>query len=273
MISDLHMHSISSDGLYTQKELVMYAKEKKLDVIALTDHDTVLGIEEFLEYAKQENIIAIRGVEISSNYKGTPVHILAYFKDFIPDEAIKYFEDFFNQRRNRALKMAHLLVSEYNLKLDIKKLEENKGVLTRGNLIHELMLYNQGMDKKEAFDKYLGPNSKAYIKSTNKTPKEVVDYFRPLNCLLVIAHPTLYNKETCDYLFELPFDGIEAYYPRYEYETRDYFISKARERGWFLTAGSDFHGKIDYTHADLGAVSLDDENTKFFLQKLGDVKC
>ena len=268
MRADLHMHSVYSDGKKTPQELIEIIHEKGLDVVALTDHDSYLGIPEFELEAKKYGIRVIRGAEISSNIGSHPVHILTYFKGEIPSQVHAFCQEVKEKRRARALKMAHLLESEFNLKINFAKLEAFKGNLTRGNLYYAILEDNDVVDSQETFDKYLSSSSPAYIPSTEATPKEVYDFFRGFKCLIVIAHPMLYKKEVVDEIINYGFDGLEAYYPNYKYENEEYFLNLAKEHNMFVTAGSDFHKDDDHKHAPIATSTLSGENLEIFLERL-----
>ena len=262
------MHSIYSDGLDTVSDLLDKAKQKGLDIIALTDHDTFGGVSEAIKEGENRCIRVIKGSEISSHYYSHPVHILTYFKDEIPEAVLSFIDDMHQKRRKRALDMAHKLEDIFGLKLNIPELEQFEGNLTRGNLYRSILKYNDIKDTKENFDYYLGNNSKAYIKSTELSPLQIITFFRQFKCLIVIAHPTLYKEEVIEHVLNLDIDGIEAIYPRYETYNQDYFVKFAREHNLLITAGSDHHGKIDTRHAELAAVTLEGSDLDKFLERL-----
>ena len=268
MKADLHMHSVYSDGTYTPEELVLKAKSYGIDMIALTDHDSFDGIKELEEYGKKYGVKTIKGAEITTNLNGEAIHILVYFKNEVPKEILDYNHEFSFRRRKRAIDMANNLNKYFNLDVDVNKLSYMEGNLTRGHLIRLIMERHPEFDRKGAFNKYLSKDSIAYIKSTDLTPTEMIDFYKKYNCLIVLAHPTLYSEEALKTLFNLNFDGIEAIYQRYENHDREYFINVAKEKGWFITAGSDFHGTIDFSHKDLGSVYLEDKDIEIFLERV-----
>lgn len=268
MRADLHMHSYYSDGTYSPKELLELAKSKDLDVIALTDHDAIGGIKEIKELSKNYNIRVIPGFELTTNYLDNPVHILIYFKNSIPSEVLDLLKDMEEKRRKRAYLMGKNLIEMFHLKFDLDNMMRQKGNLTRGHLIRQLMLDNPNFDKKEAFNKYLSVDSKAYIPSTDLSPEEAIKFFRRFPCLIVIAHPTLYKDFVVKHVLDLDIDGIEAYYPRYEYQDLKYFLKVAKDKNLLVTAGSDFHGTIDFAHPNMATVTLKDKELELFLERI-----
>ena len=102
---DLHVHSMRSDGTLTPQELVDYAIEKGLCAMALTDHDTIDGIDEIIEYAKNKPIEVIPGIEYSTEYNGRDVHIVGLFIDHKAPVFLQYLERFQQSRTDRNYKL------------------------------------------------------------------------------------------------------------------------------------------------------------------------
>ena len=98
MKADLHMHSTHSDGTFNVEKLVNYAKEKELDVISLTDHDSMNGVLEAVNIGKKLGIKVIPGVELSTFRNGESVHVLGYFNGEVPQEMLQYSCDIINKK-------------------------------------------------------------------------------------------------------------------------------------------------------------------------------
>ena len=109
---DLHTHSTKSDGTLTPKELVRLAKELGLEAIALTDHDTVSGLEEAQEEGARIGVEAAPGIELSTNHEGMEVHILGYYINRRNAEFMHKLREFVEERERRNQKMAKLLQQE-----------------------------------------------------------------------------------------------------------------------------------------------------------------
>ena len=103
MKCDLHFHSICSDGNLSIKELIDRVKDKKLDMACLTDHDTIMGSEQFIKLAKENGIISYPAVELSTYSNNESIHVLGYFKsiDKISDEFKEYLRSMKEKRYNR----------------------------------------------------------------------------------------------------------------------------------------------------------------------------
>ena len=140
-ICDLHTHSVFSDGKYTPTELIDEALKKGISAIALTDHNTVDGIDEFLTAAKGRNIQAIAGVELSTEYKGKELHIVGLF---IPDDALPKITQMVSSYRKKKQEanintVDRLIADGY--KVSYERIKENavNGNINRVHIADELM--------------------------------------------------------------------------------------------------------------------------------------
>ena len=109
---DLHVHSTASDGTFTPTELVAEAKRCGLSAFALTDHDTVDGVSEALAAGKASDLEVIPGVELSTEYHGTEIHVVGLFIDPANTELQAELAKFRDNRDNRNLKMVEKLQEE-----------------------------------------------------------------------------------------------------------------------------------------------------------------
>ena len=117
MKADLHMHSTYSDGLFKTEELFIKARENGVDIIAITDHDIIEGVEDNLNYSFKYGVKYIPGIELSTVEKGKPVHLLGYFKDdsYNAKELKTYFKEIKEKRESRAKEII------INFKITVKK--------------------------------------------------------------------------------------------------------------------------------------------------------
>ena len=263
---DLHNHTNYSDGVYSPKELVLRAKQNNVDVFALTDHDSVFGDDEIYEIAKKENILVIKGMELSTSFDGESVHIVALFKNnVVPKAMIDFANEFILKRKERAIKMTENIHKYYGLNVDIDELVNECVVITRGNILRHVAKHNN-MTNAEA-TKYILPDSKAYIPSTKLDTIEGIKFLKDNGCIVIFAHPCLLKKQenvekilSCGLL-----DGIEVRYPSVKNDEA-HFTELANKYHLFKSAGSDCHG--DNTHADIGTCTLNEEEFKIIREKL-----
>ena len=263
---DLHNHTNYSDGVLSPRELVNRAKQNGVDVFALTDHDSVFGDDEIVEIAKEEGIKVIKGMELSTIYDGEPVHIVALFKNnIIPEGILKYSHDFILKRKERAINMTLNINKYYGLNVDVDELVNECRVITRGNILRHVARHNN-MTFEEA-TKYILPDSKAYIPSTNMDTIEGIKFLKDNDCIAIFAHPCLLKKQenvekilSCGML-----DGMEVRYPSRKND-ENHFRELAKKYNVFPSAGSDCHG--DSTHADIGTCTLDSDEFEIIRKKL-----
>lgn len=269
MKADLHMHSNHSDGTFSVSELLNYAKEKELNVISLTDHDSMNGVLEAVLLGQKLGIKVVPGVELSTFRNNESVHVLGYFNGDIPQEMLQYTCDIIRKRRERMLKMAKNCVEMHALKVDFDRLMRIEGTITRAHLIRELEISNPSYTREEIAMNFLQEDCPAYIPSTKISTEDGIMFLKKLNAMVIIAHPVLLKKNDVNDLISLGIDGLEAIYPKNKDGDEEYYRNLCKKHNLVFTAGSDFHGVIDYSHGDLAYNVLSDEELEEFLNRLG----
>lgn len=250
---DLHNHTNYSDGVYTPKELLDRAILNNVSYFALTDHDSVFGCEELYELSLNTNVKVIKGMELSTYYKKESVHIVCLFKNnIIPQEMIDFSKQNLEKRALRAINMMNNIKDIYNLKVDIDELLRENKIITRANMLRNIMKHNN-MTKEEA-EFYISNESKAYIPSTKMSVLDGLNLAKKAGCFTIFAHPCLIkNQEYVEEILQFGFDGIEARYANKKND-EEKFIKLAKKYNLLISAGSDCHG--DSTHADIGSATL-----------------
>ena len=160
---DLHTHSTASDGTLTPTELLSLAKEQHLKAIALTDHDTTAGLEEAEQAAIKNHIELVPGIEFSSTWNGSSVHIVGLdfnWKDAGFQETLAKFQ---SSRTRRNIKMIALLQKEgFHISMESVQNAFPNSTCTRANLARFLVDNGEIPSMREAFDRYLGDHAKCY---------------------------------------------------------------------------------------------------------------
>jgi len=272
MKADLHTHTTSSDGRLTAGELFQKAEEKGLDYIAITDHDVCEGVEEKHRLAKIHNVGYIPGIELSTLHKGKSVHILGYFKQENHDA--KGMRDYYTYmregREKRARKFIKRLKRHFDIDITYERLMElSGGIIARPHMAKAIRELYPEYSHDEVFDKFLGEHSKAYVPATELATAEGLALLKKHDILAVLAHPTLLKEEIREEVLRLPFDGIEAFYPRNKPGEEERFLAFAERHDLLVTAGSDYHGiKHDTSHGDLGEIVLEGARLERFLAAL-----
>lgn len=264
---DLHNHSNNSDGLLSVKDLIKRAKSKGLDGMALTDHDSVFGVDEAFEYAQKEGMFLLRGLELSTFYKGQTVHILGFFKNNKPPKAIyDLSNEIIETRIARAKKMLNNIENIYKVKIDYDYFFSHGKVLTRGNMFQTIIYSNKELDHALASE-MVSDTSPAYIPASKLETVDGLKFLHDNDGIAILAHPTLIKKEFHREILSLGFDGIESRYPKNKDGEEEYFKELAKEFNLLNSAGSDYHG--DEKHADIGTSYIDENDFNKILRKLG----
>ncbi|WP_291651306.1 PHP domain-containing protein [Clostridium sp.] len=257
---DLHIHSICSDGRFTPSDIVKMAKERNLDYVSLTDHDTLTGIKEALKEAEAINVKLIPGIELSTEYNGESIHILGFFnKDNYDNPKLNNILNEFKERRiSRAYKIVDNLKKYHNIEIDINKVLSNgKDTIARPHIAKAIIDAGYSYDHDYIFDNFIGNNCPAYIPSTKLSTKEGIELLKKYNALVFLAHPVLVKKTPVEDILNLGFDGLEAIYYKNTEKDTEKFLKLAKDKNLFISSGSDCHGiPNDKGHGNVGDVNI-----------------
>ncbi len=248
--ADLHIHSNASDGRYSPAEIVRLAAAANLTVMALTDHDTVDGLEPALAALHEFPALKlIPGVELSTDATGGEIHVLGYFIDYENEEFRSSLARMRNSRTGRAEKMvAKLNGLGCDIELARVKQIAGNGALGRAHVAQALLEKGYISSFKEAFSKYIGRDCPAYVAREKLTPAAAVQLILKVHGLPVLAHPfTTTNLETViRELKPVGLAGMEVYYAGYLPAETNNLLHLAQKYGLAPTGGTDYHG-IDPT--------------------------
>ncbi|MBQ7775573.1 MAG: PHP domain-containing protein [Lachnospiraceae bacterium] len=260
---DLHVHSTRSDGTYSPTELVDYAIEKGLAAFALTDHDSVAGLDEAISYAdalRKTNSNApevIPGIEFSTEYEGKDIHMVGLYIDYHSQTFQEHLDNFVNSRDLRNEKMCTLLREKAGMDISYEKLLEAfpGSVITRAHYAKYMLEHGYIKNLNEAFERYVGDHCPYYIPREKVTPSQAIELIRAVGGIPVLAHPVLYrmsNAHLDNLVAELKDVGLlalEAVYSTYAPSEERDMRRLAAKYNLAISGGSDFHGsnkpKID----------------------------
>lgn len=246
MLIDLHVHSTASDGTCTPRELLEEAATKGIEVLAITDHDTINGVKELPETFKDVKVI--KGVEISAEFNGI-LHILGYGVNPNNEKLDQTLSELQDYRLKRNLIMIEKMRSHgFDITLEELKEVGNDDLIGRPHFA-SLMIKKGYVDSyDEAFEKYLKKGALFYVDKKRLSPKESIEMILEADGIPVIAHPyqTGLSGEDFERLIrELKgygLAGIEVFYTQHTDEMVEYYLNIARKYDLFVTAGSDYHG-------------------------------
>lgn len=245
---DLHTHSHYSDGTYSPEQLIQAAREIGLSAVALTDHNTVDGLPEFVEAARNTPVEAVPGVEFSTEYGGRELHILGLFIEPRHYDAVNARLDQFLQQKNESNKLLVENLCNAGLDLNYEKIkEEAAGFINRAVIGAEMVRLGYCESVKAAFSQWLSEKKGYYKPPVRPDAFETIGFIKSLGCAAVLAHPLLsMDEETTrkflDGAVPCGLDGMEAYYSTYDIKTTALAKALAVRYGILESGGSDFHG-------------------------------
>ena len=237
--ADLHCHSRCSDGSDSSMALLQKAKDIGLSALSITDHDTLAAYTpELFTKAKELNIQLLPGIELSTNFHQSAVHILGYGFDLNSKSFQAFVSDIQEKRFQRNQKIYDKF-TEKKIFLPIDLLDKQK-VIGRPHFAEKLIQLGYVKTFQEAFQRYLKEGASCYVSGFKASPSHAIDEIHKANGKAVLAHPHFCRKGVLRYLLSLPFDGIECYYGNLSDEKR--FLEVVRQKNWIATGGSDYHG-------------------------------
>lgn len=257
---DLHIHTNASDGKYSSMDIVRKAAALGLEVIAITDHDTVEGIPGGLDIARAyPQLRLIPGVELSTDVDKGEIHVLGYFVDYTDMEFRASLEVMRNSRVIRARKMVENL-AKMGVRLEWERVQEiaGDGALGRPHIAQAMLEKGYINTIQDAFRSYIGHGGPAYVERDKLTPTEAVRLILKANGLPVLAHPlTAGNVEAT--ILELKSEGLvglEVYYASYSFEDLNPLLGLAYKHSLIATGGTDFHGIDEKTETMIGGADV-----------------
>ncbi len=242
--ADLHLHTYFSDGTYSVEELLEQALKNDLSCIAITDHDTIDGYSYFKKNLSKFPLEVICGIELTCDMNGKEVHILGYFIDDKNIILTKTLDKIKKDRKKRIHEMVFKLKS-LGVGLDSKDVFDlaEKGVVGRLHLARVMVEKGYCSSTKEAFFKYIGDESPAYVNRFLLTPEKAVELITQAKGIPVLAHPYMLHKNgSVGALIDAGIKGIEVYYPEHSKKQIKEFLDIAKKNNLLVTGGSDCHG-------------------------------
>lgn len=241
---DMHVHSTASDGTISVKEIILSAINIGLDGIAITDHDTIGGLEEAVELGKKLNFPVIPGIELSTEVAEQEIHILGYFIDFNLSWVKEKLKALQNARQTRIEKMVDKLKM---LGYDVNKKEvflyAGNGSVGRPHVARILHEKGYTASLEDAFQRLIGRGCPAYVPRYKMTPEEAITFITKAKGVPVLAHPGLSQADRLILpLRDQGLKGIEVFHPDHSESDEAKYLNMAKKNQLLVTGGSDFHG-------------------------------
>lgn len=263
---DLHLHSTASDGSLSPSAVVWAARAGRLDVIAITDHDTCVGVPDALA-ALPEALHVIPAIELSTTLDGSELHILGYYIDPTNQPLLAHGEHAIDARRQRVRRMLELL-RKYDIHLTLEDVttaaEGNPRVLGRPHIARALHRKGHVQTPSEAFDRFLGDNGPCFLPTELLHPRDAITMIEAAGGIACWAHPRAdVLARELPRMLEWGLRGLECYRPRASPDDVALIQSLAARHGLLLSGGSDWHGSW---HGRLGDFSVDSDDIAGLLE-------
>lgn len=263
-LCDLHTHTTASDGQYTPAQLVKLAKERGVSVLAVTDHDTIAGVDEAISAGETLGMTVIRGVELSAKEHHN-FHILGYGFAAGESELARLCEKLRAGRDERKYKIVDYL-REKGAEIDLAEVEALAGgeVIARPHFAQVLVKHGYVSTNREAFDRYLDTEEfRRKVKRFKADARTCVEAIKAAGGKVSLAHPYqmgLPSDELESLVAQLKgwgLDAIECYYPKYTPEQQAFYLHLAEKYRLHQTGGSDFHGEKVKPDVKLASLELE----------------
>jgi predicted metal-dependent phosphoesterase TrpH len=259
VLIDLHTHSRASDGTQTPAEVMQAAADAGLDVVGLTDHDTAQGWAEATEAAQSLGLELVTGIEVSTRFEHTGVHLLAYLPDAEDPDLVIALDRVLEGRNSRVPAiLANLRAVGIELtEDDVRRVSAGTPATGRPHVADALVARGVVADRAEAFERYLNPGRPGYATRYAADLEDVLPLVVAAGGVPVVAHPwarsarAVLTEAAFARLQELGLAGIEVDHQGHDAAAREALRAIARNLGLVVTGSSDYHGagKVDH---DLG---------------------
>ncbi len=248
-LCDLHNHTIYSDGTDTPTQLIEKAEAIGLGAVALTDHNNIAGLPEFLEAAKGKHVQPVPGIEFTTEYEGTELHILAlWVRPEYYEQITRRMEEvrLKKEQSNRDL-VERLRQAGYEIDYEALSAQTPDGYVNRAHMATHLTHMGYTACVQDAFRQLLSEKAGYYIPCKRPDAVETIRYIGSIGAVSVLAHPflNLDEKKLREFLtLAVPagLHGMEVLYGMYDEETTSLSMKIAEEFGLAFSGGSDYHG-------------------------------
>lgn len=247
--ADLHTHSIRSDGVYEPAELVRLAGERGVEVLALSDHDTLSGVGEAIAAGERLGVRVISAVELNTESRWGDVHVLGYFLD-PADRALAEHLRWLREHRARRIELMVENLNRLGFPITLEHVQRIAagGALGRPHLAQALFEAGHVPSYDAAFDTLISKHSPAYVERVGLSPSEAVRLIVDRGGAAALAHPGTVNglRELLPDLVREGLAGIEVYYPEHTPGWTAELRALGEGSALIPTGGSDFHGRGDH---------------------------
>lgn len=245
---DLHTHSSCSDGLLSPSALLALAARRKLAAIALTDHDTVSGLDEALRHGILTGVEVITGIELSTQLEEVALHILGYGLDHKHPGFSSFLDRLQQDRHNRnqgIVERLHALGISITTQ-ELRQIAQDQ--IGRPHFARLLTQKGRAKNTQDAFNRYLKRGCPAFVEHVKPRADEVISHITEAGGLAVLAHPACSDPSLekipllVAQLKDYGLAGLEAIYPTHSRKICRFLEKLALQHGLLLSGGTDYHG-------------------------------
>ncbi len=269
--SDLHIHTTASDGQLTPTQVVEIAR-KRMNIIAITDHDTTDGIDEAMQAAHSEGAAdglmphIMTGIELSAEDESGDVHMLGYSFDRQNASLQVTLRQFRIDRAERGRKIVEKLAT-FGTPISWERVQalaatgSRPGAIGRPHIARALIEAGYAFDMRDAFARFLNNDAPAYVARERLSPEAAIELIHRAGGVAVLAHPGKLKDHVgmVERLIGAGLDGVEVYHPANTENHRLDLRGLAKRFDLIETGGSDFHGISDDGTYSLGSINAPDD--------------
>ena len=245
---DLHVHTTASDGTFTPSDVILLAKKAGLAAMAITDHDTVNGIDEAVKKAKEQNFELVPGIEFSVGDTEN-VHIIGLYIDH-KNKDLVHIVDVMKKNRIERNQMLISNITKEGFDISYEKVCESMNTNNVGRLHIAHYMQKKGItnDYRKVFKKYLIPGAKTYIPMKNISEEEGIHAILKSGGIPILAHINYLKQnddeteKTVKRLIDYGLMGIEVFYSGYDNRTEKLAHRISEKYNLVKSGGTDFHG-------------------------------
>jgi predicted metal-dependent phosphoesterase TrpH len=247
---DLHVHTNHSDGTFTPREALTLARERGLDAVAITDHDTTSALEESRAIGAELGIEFVPGIEFSAIYQDEGVHVLCYYMDPEDPELRTELQRLRDDRERRGDMMVERLIAlGYPVRFERVKEIAGAAPIVRPHIAQAMVEAGVVPTVRDAFtEEFIGSNGAAYVEKHALHPLDAIRLIHGAGGVCVLAHPGTFRETKpvpmtlIEEMAAAGLDGIEAAHPEHTPEVEAKYVELANSHGLIWTGASDCHG-------------------------------
>ncbi len=256
-----------SDGTDSPEDIFKNAKRLGIDIVSITDHDTISALRDAEIIAEEMNMELVPGVELSCEYYGEEVHILGYYIEFKNEELEEELKWYQKKRVERVKKILDKLqqVGIHLTMEDVIEFSQGES-MGRMHVARALIKRGYASDIKEVFARFLSKNGIAYVPKPRLSIEEAIGFIKKYKGVPVLAHPGMYKRkdEIINFAIKKGIEGIEVWYPEHPTQLTERLHEIVLKNDLVPTGGSDHHGKPKEL---LGSIMIDEKYVRMLARR------